>query len=184
LLHPYKTFCIPHGGGGPGLGPIGVRDHLSSFLPSHPIIEDCGGKNSFGTVAAAPWSSASILPIPYMYIRMMGSDGLQKATEQSILNANYMMTRLKNDYEVLYKGSKGRCAHEFIIDLRMFKKFGVTEEDVAKRLMDFNFHAPTMSWPVPGTLMIEPTESEPKAELDRFCEAMISIRREAEKVLL
>jgi len=182
-LNLHKTFCIPHGGGGPGLGPIGVREHLAPFLPNHCIVPDVGGSQSFGAVSAAPWSSASILPISYMYIRMMGPDGLKRATEMSILNANYMLKRLEPHYDILYTGSKGRCAHEFIIDLRPFKAYGITEEDVSKRLMDFNLHAPTMSWPVVGTLMIEPTESEPLSELDRMCDAMIQIRSEMQDVM-
>lgn len=180
-LNLHKTFCIPHGGGGPGLGPIGVVEHLAPFLPSHPEI-DMGGKQSFGTVSAAPWSSASILPISYMYIRMMGPDGLKRATEAAILSANYMLTRLKNHFPVLYTGTHGRCAHEFIMDIRPFKKYDITEEDVCKRLMDFNLHAPTMSWPVSGTLMWEPTESEPKWEVDRMCDAMIQIRKECDDI--
>lgn len=182
-LNLHKTFCIPHGGGGPGLGPIGVREHLSKFLPNHPIVSGVGGSESFGSVSAAPWSSASILTISYMYMRMMGPDGLKRATETSILSANYMLARLKPFYDILFTGSQGRCAHEFIIDLRPFKSCGITEEDVAKRLMDFNLHAPTMSWPVSGTLMIEPTESEPKYELDRMCEAFIKIRSEIQDVV-
>jgi len=181
-LNLHKTFCIPHGGGGPGLGPIGVVEHLAPFLPSHPEI-DMGGVQSFGTVSAAPWSSASILPISYMYIRMMGPDGLKRATEAAILSANYMLTRLKDHFPVLYTGTHGRCAHEFIIDIRPFKKYDITEEDVSKRLSDFNLHAPTMSWPVSGTLMWEPTESEPKWEVDRMCDAMIQIRKECEDVM-
>eukprot|EP00494_Astrolonche_serrata_P006573 UN06597 len=182
-LNLHKTFCIPHGGGGPGLGPIGVRKHLAPYLPNHPIVSDCGGDKAFGSVAAAPWSSASILPISYMYIRMMGADGLKRATETAILNANYMMCRLKEHYQILYTGTQGRCAHEFIVDLRPFKSHDITEEDVAKRLTDFNLHAPTMSWPVPGTLMVEPTESEPKYELDRMCDAFIQIRKECQPIM-
>jgi glycine dehydrogenase len=180
-LNLHKTFCIPHGGGGPGMGPICVAPHLEPFLPSHPLadIGGGGGKEAIGPVSAAPWGSASILPISWIYIAMMGAEGLTKATEIAILNANYMAARLKEHYPVLYRGSKGRVAHEFILDLRPFKaSAGIEAEDVAKRLMDFSFHAPTMSFPVPGTLMIEPTESESKAELDRFCEAMIAIREE------
>ena len=177
-LNLHKTFCIPHGGGGPGMGPIGVVADLAPFLPSHPLVE-MGGERAFGTVAAAPWGSPSILPISYMYIAMMGAKGLRRATEIAILNANYMATRLEGSYDVLYRGETGRSAHEFIIDLRPFEKTsGVVAEDVAKRLMDYGFHAPTMSFPVVGTLMIEPTESETKDELDRFCDAMISIRAE------
>jgi glycine dehydrogenase len=177
-LNLHKTFCIPHGGGGPGMGPICVASHLEPFLPGHPVVH-VGGGEAIGPVSAAPWGSASILPIPWMYIAMMGAAGLKTATEVAILNANYMMARLKDHYPVLYRGEKGRVAHEFILDLRPFKATaGVEAEDVAKRLMDFSFHAPTMSFPVPGTLMIEPTESESKAELDRFCDAMIAIREE------
>ncbi len=177
-LNLHKTFCIPHGGGGPGMGPIGVVEDLAQFLPGHPLVP-MGGENSFGTVAAAPWGSPSILPISYMYIAMMGAKGLKRATEIAILNANYMAKRLEDHYPVLFRGEQGRAAHEFILDLRPFEKSAhVVAEDVAKRLMDYGFHAPTMSFPVPGTLMIEPTESEAKGELDRFCDAMIAIRAE------
>ncbi|NJL29117.1 MAG: aminomethyl-transferring glycine dehydrogenase, partial [Thermoanaerobaculia bacterium] len=177
-LNLHKTFCIPHGGGGPGMGPIAVAPHLAPFLPGHPVVET-GGAQAMGPVSAAPWGSPSILPISWVYIAMMGADGLKKATQFAILNANYMAKRLEAHYPVLYKGKAGRVAHEFIIDLRPFKKSAEIEaEDVAKRLMDYGFHAPTMSFPVPGTLMIEPTESESKAELDRLCEALISIREE------
>jgi glycine dehydrogenase len=177
-LNLHKTFCIPHGGGGPGMGPICVVEHLEPFLPGHPLTAT-GGDKGIGPISAAPWGSASILPISWMYIAMMGADGLKRATEIAILNANYMAARLKEHYPVLYRGSKGRAAHEFILDLRPFKaSAGIEAVDVAKRLMDFSFHAPTMSFPVSGTLMIEPTESESKAELDRFCEAMIAIREE------
>ena len=177
-LNLHKTFCIPHGGGGPGMGPIGVVEDLAPFLPGHPLVP-MGGEQSFGTVSAAPWGSPSILPISYMYIAMMGAKGLKRATEVAILNANYMAKRLEDHYPVLYRGESGRSAHEFILDLRQFEKSaGVVAEDVAKRLMDYGYHAPTMSFPVTGTLMIEPTESETKAELDRFCDAMISIRAE------
>jgi glycine dehydrogenase len=178
-LNLHKTFCIPHGGGGPGMGPICVAAHLEPFLPGHPLTDIGGGGKGIGPVSAAPWGSASILPISWTYIAMMGAEGLKQATEIAILNANYMAARLAEHYPVLYRGSKGRVAHEFILDLRPFKaSAGIEAEDVAKRLMDFSFHAPTMSFPVPGTLMIEPTESESKAELDRFCEAMIAIREE------
>jgi glycine dehydrogenase len=177
-LNLHKTFCIPHGGGGPGMGPICVASHLAPFLPGHPVVHT-GGDEGIGPVSAAPWGSASILPISWMYIAMMGGRGLTLATETAILNANYMAARLKEHYPVLYSGGRGRVAHEFILDLRPFKTTaGIEAEDVAKRLMDFSFHAPTMSFPVPGTLMIEPTESESKAELDRFCDAMIRIREE------
>ena len=178
-INLHKTFCIPHGGGGPGMGPIGVAEHLVDFLPSHPVV-NLGGENPVGAVSGAPWGSASILPISWMYIAMMGTTGLKAATEHAILNANYIATRLEPHYPVLYKGTNGRVAHECILDLRQFKK--VTVEDVAKRLMDFGFHAPTISWPVAGTMMVEPTESESKEELDRFCEAMIAIRTEIEAV--
>jgi glycine dehydrogenase len=182
-LNLHKTFCIPHGGGGPGMGPIGVAERLTPFLPSHPII-DCGTSDqAIGAISAAPFSSASILPISWMYMRMMGPDGLTDATKMAIVNANYMMVRLKDHFPILYTGENGTCAHEFIIDMRPLKsKTGVTEEDVAKRLMDYNFHAPTMSFPVAGTLMVEPTESEPLSELDRLCDALISIRAEIEHV--
>jgi len=182
-LNLHKTFCIPHGGGGPGMGPIGVKSHLAPFLPNHPVVNIQGTGETNGAVSAAPWGSASILPISYMYIKMMGGDGLKKATEVAILNANYIATRLADHYPVLYRGRNERVAHECIIDLRPLKEeTGVTEMDVAKRLNDYGFHAPTMSFPVAGTLMIEPTESEAKAELDRFIEAMICIREEIAKV--
>eukprot|EP01018_Ginkgo_biloba_P023381 Gb_03208 [translate_table: standard] len=188
-LNLHKTFCIPHGGGGPGMGPIGVKKHLAPFLPSHPVVPAGGiptleGKSqSLGTISAAPWGSALILPISYSYIAMMGSKGLTEASKIAILNANYMMKHLEDYYPVLFRGEKGTCAHEFIIDLRGFKNTaGIEPEDVAKRLIDYGFHAPTMSWPVPGTLMIEPTESESKAELDRFCNALISIREEIKAI--
>ncbi|GBG68774.1 Glycine decarboxlase P-protein (GDC-P) [Chara braunii] len=183
-LNLHKTFCIPHGGGGPGMGPIGVKKHLAPFLPSHPVIPTGGlpataSQNSFGVVSAAPWGSALILPISFMYIAMMGSKGLTEASKVAILNANYMASRLEKHYPILFRGKNGTCAHEFIIDLRNYKNTaGIEPEDVAKRLIDYGFHAPTMSWPVPGTLMVEPTESESKAELDRFCDAMIAIRQE------
>jgi glycine dehydrogenase len=176
-MNLHKTFCIPHGGGGPGIGPIGVKAHLKPFLPGH--VEWKNGH----AVAAAPYGSASILPITWMYIRMMGAAGLKQATEAAILAANYVATRLKDHYPVLYKGRGDRVAHECILDTRVLKeKAGITVEDVAKRLIDYGFHAPTMSWPVAGTLMVEPTESEPKRELDRFCDAMIAIAEEAAKV--
>ena len=177
-LNLHKTFCIPHGGGGPGVGPIGVADHLKDFLPGNHVEE-----SSVGPVSATEWGSASILPISWMYIKMMGASGLKKATESAILNANYIAHRLKGHYEVLYKGENSLVAHECIIDLRNLKKsVGIDVEDIAKRLIDYGFHAPTMSWPVVGTLMIEPTESESKAELDRFCEAMIGIRKEIKRI--
>jgi glycine dehydrogenase len=177
-LNLHKTFCIPHGGGGPGVGPIGVAAHLAEFLPGHPVTGG-GGASAILPVAAAGYGSASILTIPWMYIAMMGASGLRRATEVAILNANYMAKRLSPHYRVLFKGARGMVAHEFVIDARPFKaSAGVEVEDIAKRLMDYGFHAPTMSWPVPGTLMIEPTESESRAELDRLCDALIAIREE------
>ncbi len=181
-LNLHKTFCIPHGGGGPGMGPIGVAEHLTPFLPSHSVIKT-GGEKGVNAISAAPWGSASILTISHAYIRMMGVNGLTDATKYAILNANYLKDRLKDHYEILYTGKTGRSAHEFIVDLRPFKQSaGIESVDVAKRLMDYGFHAPTMSFPVPGTLMIEPTESESVEELDRFCEAMISIRKEIQEI--
>lgn len=181
-LNLHKTFCIPHGGGGPGMGPIGVKSHLIPFLPNHPLTS-VGGEQSLGPVSAAPWGSASILPISWMYIVMMGADGLTDATKVAILNANYMAHRLDPYYPVLFKGTSGLVAHECILDLRHLKKSaGIEVEDIAKRLIDYGFHAPTVSWPVPGTIMIEPTESESKAEMDRFCEAMIAIRAEIAEI--
>ena len=177
-LNLHKTFCIPHGGGGPGVGPIGVAEHLAPFLPGHSVIST-GGSESIGEVSAAPWGSASICVISWMYIRMMGPDGLSMASALAILNANYIAKRLEPFFPVLYKGANGTVAHECILDFREWKtRAGIEVEDIAKRLMDFSFHAPTMSWPVPGTLMVEPTESESKEELDRFCDAMISIHGE------
>ncbi len=177
-LNLHKTFCIPHGGGGPGMGPIGVKAHLIPFLPGH---HQSGSPD--GAVTAAPYGSALILSISWMYIRMMGAQGLKQASQLAILNANYIAKRLENHYNVLYKGQNGRVAHECIIDIRPIREScGITEEDIAKRLMDYGFHAPTMSWPVPGTMMIEPTESESRAELDRFCDAMIQIREEIRQV--
>jgi len=182
-LNLHKTFCIPHGGGGPGVGPICVGAHLAPHLPGHPLVDMGGPSTGNPAVSAAPWGSAGILPISWSYIRMMGRDGMKKATQVAILSANYVATRLAGAYPVLYTGRNGRVAHECIIDLRPFKEAcGVTEEDVAKRLIDYGFHSPTMSFPVPGTLMIEPTESEPLAELDRFCEAMLAIRKEIRAV--
>merc|ERR1712029_1177503 len=187
-LNLHKTFCIPHGGGGPGVGPIGVKTHLAPFLPSHPVIQTGArlrmGKSArpFGVVSAAPYGSAAILPISWVYIKMMGPRGLKRATQVAILNANYMAKRLESHFDILHRGNKGLVAHEFILDARPFKKSAHIEAvDIAKRLMDFGFHAPTMSWPVAGALMIEPTESEPKAELDRFCDAMIFIRKRSKK---
>jgi glycine dehydrogenase len=183
-LNLHKTFCIPHGGGGPGMGPIGVAKHLVEFLPGNPVVKT-GGANGVGAVSAAPWGSASILPISMMYIDMMGGEGLTQATKIAILNANYIAKRLEAHYPVLYKGKNGTVAHECIVDPRPLKKSADVEvEDIAKRLMDYGFHAPTVSFPVAGTLMIEPTESESKAELDRFCDALISIREEIREIEL
>jgi glycine dehydrogenase len=183
-LNLHKTFCIPHGGGGPGMGPIGVATHLVDFLPGNPVVRT-GGGNPVGAVSAAPWGSASILPISMMYIDMMGAEGLTLATKVAILNANYVAKRLDEHYPVLYRGSNGTVAHECIVDPRALKaSAGVEVEDIAKRLMDYGFHAPTVSFPVAGTLMIEPTESESKAELDRFCDALISIREEIKEIEL
>ena len=177
-LNLHKTFCIPHGGGGPGMGPIGVMPHLVQFLPTHPVVQ-MGGERGIGAIAAAPWGSPSILPISWMYIAMMGAEGLTQATKVAILNANYIVRRLEDRYPVLYKGKNGLIAHECILDLRSLKKSAdITVDDIAKRLMDFGFHAPTVSWPVAGTMMVEPTESESKQELDRFCDAAIAIRDE------
>lgn len=177
-LNLHKTFAIPHGGGGPGMGPIAVAEHLRPYLPGHPVVS-CGGEQAIGAIAAAPFGSPSILPISWVYVATMGAQGLKKASQVAILNANYMAHRLKDHYPIVYSGRNGRVAHEFIIDLRGFKKSaGISVDDVAKRLMDYGFHAPTMSWPVAGTMMIEPTESESKWELDRFCQAMVSIREE------
>ena len=180
-MNLHKTFCIPHGGGGPGVGPIGVKAHLAPFLPGHPVHPECGGGRAIGPVSAAPWGSAGILPISWAYIGMMGAAGLKRATGVAILNANYIAARLGDHFPVLYTGSRGRVAHECIIDLRPLQEFA-SVEDVAKRLIDYGFHAPTMSFPVAGTLMIEPTESESRAEIDRFCDAMIAIRQEIARV--
>ncbi|WP_188900086.1 aminomethyl-transferring glycine dehydrogenase [Caldovatus sediminis] len=178
-LNLHKTFCIPHGGGGPGVGPIGVAAHLAPHLPNHPLRPGAGPETGYGPVSAAPYGSAAILPISYAYIRLMGAEGLKRATQVAILSANYVAKRLAGHYPVLYKGARGMVAHECILDCRGFQQGGgVLVEDIAKRLQDYGFHAPTMSWPVAGTLMVEPTESEPKAELDRFIEAMIAIRAE------
>jgi glycine dehydrogenase len=181
-INLHKTFCIPHGGGGPGMGPICVAAHLKPFLPGHPVVE-IGGKESIPAVAAAPFGSASILAISWAYIRLMGGAQLKRATEIAILNANYLKARLAPHYPVLYVGENGTVAHEMILDCRAFKESaGIEVEDIAKRLIDYGFHAPTVSFPVPGTLMIEPTESEGKAELDRFCDALIAIRGEIRAV--
>jgi glycine dehydrogenase len=181
-LNLHKTFAIPHGGGGPGMGPIAVAAHLAPYLPGHPLARTGGGK-AIRAIAGAPWGSASIVLISYAYVCMLGGDGLTEATRYAILNANYIKARLEQHYPVLYANAKGRCAHEMIFDLRAFKAHGIEEGDVAKRLMDYGFHAPTVSFPVPGTLMVEPTESEPKEELDRFCDAMIAIRSEIQDVI-
>jgi glycine dehydrogenase len=180
-LNLHKTFAIPHGGGGPGMGPIGVAAHLAPFLPGHPIVP-VGGREAISAVAAAPYGSPSVLLISYGYISMLGGDGMTAATKYALLNANYVKARLEGHYPVLYTGASGRVAHEMIFDMRGFKQAGIDEIDIAKRLMDYGFHAPTVSFPVPGTLMIEPTESEPKEELDRFCDAMIAIRAEIQAV--
>ena len=186
-MNLHKTFCIPHGGGGPGVGPIGVRAHLAPFLPDHPVVEgvnpSSAGRETIGAVAAAPWGSASILPISWAYITMMGPQGLKRATQIAILNANYMAHRLKDHFPVVYRGKTGMVAHECIIDLRPVREScAITADDVAKRLVDYGFHAPTMSWPVPDTFMIEPTESETKREIDRFCDALIGIREEIAEI--
>jgi glycine dehydrogenase len=185
-LNLHKTFCIPHGGGGPGVGPVAARAHLAEFLPAHPVLDGrpaVPGDAHAGPVAAAPYGSAGILPISWAYIRMMGADGLRRATGAAILSANYVARRLDPHFPVLYTGRGGLVAHECILDLRpITSQTGITAEDVAKRLIDYGFHAPTMSFPVAGTLMVEPTESEDLAELDRFCDAMIAIRQEIAKV--
>lgn len=182
-LNLHKTFCIPHGGGGPGVGPIGVAEHLAPFLPTHPVVPEAGPEGGIGAISAAPWGSASILPISWSYIRMMGGDGLTRASQVAILNANYLAKRLSGHYNVLYTGLGDLVAHECILDTRPLKDdAGITVDDIAKRLVDYGFHAPTMSWPVAGTLMVEPTESETKEELDRFADAMIAIAEEAKRV--
>jgi glycine dehydrogenase len=184
-LNLHKTFAIPHGGGGPGMGPIGVASHLAPYLPGHPLIAT-GGARAIHALAAAPWSSASILLISYAYMKLLGGDGMTEATRYAILNANYLKSRLEKYYPVLYTRPNGRVAHEMIFDIRPLKQASagaVDETDVAKRLMDYGFHAPTVSFPVAGTLMIEPTESEPKEELDRFCDALIAIRAEIQAVI-
>ena len=181
-LNLHKTFAIPHGGGGPGVGPIGVVAHLKAFLPSNPIVTT-GGEKAIAAISAAPWGSALVLAISYAYIKMLGKDGLKKATELAILNANYIKAKLEKHYSILYTGEKGNVAHEMIVDFRVFKKDGIEVVDVAKRLMDYGFHAPTVSFPVAGTLMIEPTESESLAELNRFCDAMIAIKKEIDEVV-
>jgi glycine dehydrogenase len=182
-INLHKTFSIPHGGGGPGMGPIGVAAHLAPYLPGHPLVKT-GGDRGIHAISAAPWGSASILLISYAYMKMLGRDGMIDATRYSILNANYIKSRLEPHYPVLYTRRNGRVAHEMIFDLRPLKQAsGIEEGDVAKRLMDYGFHAPTVSFPVPGTLMVEPTESESKGELDRFCDAMIAIRREIQAIV-
>ena len=182
-LNLHKTFCIPHGGGGPGVGPIGVKSHLAPFMPNHPLAAEAGPDTGAGAVSAAPWGSPGVLPISWMFIALMSSEGLKAATEVAILNANYVAHRLAPAYPILYTGAGDLVAHECILDLRpITKETHVTADDVAKRLMDFGFHAPTMSFPVPGTLMIEPTESESKAELDRFCDAMLAIKAEIDDI--
>jgi len=180
-LNLHKTFCIPHGGGGPGMGPICCNDKLKPFLPGHTVVKT-GGEKAITAISAAPWGSASILAISYAYIAMMGGEGLTNATKLAIFNANYIKDRLSSHYKILYTGTQGRCAHEMIVDCRDFKKSGIEVEDIAKRLMDYGFHAPTVSFPVAGTIMIEPTESEPKAEMDRFVDALIEIRNEIREV--
>jgi glycine dehydrogenase len=180
-LNLHKTFCIPHGGGGPGIGPVAAKSHLAPFLPNHPVVAEAGPKSGPGAISGAPWGSAGILPIPWMYIAMMGAYGLERATSVAILNANYVANRLQDTYPVLYRGKNGLVAHECILDLRPLSDV-VSVEDVAKRLIDYGFHAPTMSFPVPGTLMVEPTESEARGEIDHFCNAMISIRHEISRI--
>jgi glycine dehydrogenase len=182
-INLHKTFCIPHGGGGPGMGPIACKKHLEKYLPNHSVIKDCGPATGMGAVSAAPWGSSSILSISWMYIKMMGSEGLKKASQVAILNANYVAHKLKDAFPILYKGKNGNVAHECIIDIRKIKsETGITEEDIAKRLIDFGFHAPTMSWPVAGTMMIEPTESEGLNEINRFCNTLIKIKQEIDKI--
>jgi Glycine cleavage system protein P (pyridoxal-binding), C-terminal domain len=176
-LNLHKTFSIPHGGGGPGVGPICVAEHLKEFLPSNPLIKT-GGDDSLEAISSAPWGSALVCLISYGYIRMLGRDGIRKSTEIAIVNANYLKTKLEKNYKILYSGENGRSAHEFIIDCRDFKKYNIEVVDIAKRLIDYGFHAPTVSFPVPGTMMIEPTESENLNELDKFCEALNSIYTE------
>jgi glycine dehydrogenase len=181
-LNLHKTFCIPHGGGGPGMGPIGVAKHLVPFLPGHAIVKT-GGDKAITAISAAPYGSASILLISYIYIKLMGAQGLKDATQIAILNANYIKSRLEHAYPILFKGENGTCAHEMILDTRPLKiSAGIEAEDLAKRLMDYGYHAPTLSFPVAGTLMIEPTESESKIELDRFCDTLLAIRNEVAEI--
>ena len=182
-INLHKTFCIPHGGGGPGMGPIACKKHLEKFLPNHSVVKDCGPATGVGAISAAPWGSSSILSISWMYMKMMGSEGLRKASEVAILNANYIAYKLNSSFPILYKGKNGNVAHECIIDIRKIKAdTGVTEEDIAKRLIDFGYHAPTMSWPVAGTMMIEPTESESLSEINRFCTTLKKIKQEIDKI--
>ena len=182
-LNLHKTFCIPHGGGGPGVGPIGVKKHLAPFLPNHSEVKDAGPETGLGVISAAPWGSASILPISWTYIKLMGGDGLKRATQVAILAANYIAKRLEGHYDTLFTGKGGFVAHECILDTRPIQEAsGLTVDDIAKRMIDYGFHAPTMSWPVAGTLMVEPTESEPREEIDRICDAMITIAAEARLV--
>jgi glycine dehydrogenase len=181
-LNLHKTFCIPHGGGGPGMGPIGVAEHLKPYLPGHAVVKT-GGEKAISAISAAPYGSASILLISYVYIKLMGADGLKRATEIAILNANYIKSRLEQHYPIMFTGENGFCAHEMILDTRSLKNSaGIEAEDLAKRLMDYGYHAPTLSFPVAGTLMIEPTESESLSELDRFCDTMIAIRNEVSEI--
>jgi glycine dehydrogenase len=181
-LNLHKTFCIPHGGGGPGMGPIGVAKHLVPYLPGHPVVK-VGGEKAIHAISAAPYGSASILLISYVYIKLMGGDGLKKATEAAILNANYIKSRLERAYPILFTGENGFCAHEMILDTRPLKQTaGIEAEDLAKRMMDYGYHAPTLSFPVAGTLMIEPTESESLSELDRFCDTLLAIREEVAEI--
>ncbi|MCW2787617.1 MAG: gcvP, partial [Marmoricola sp.] len=183
-LNLHKTFCIPHGGGGPGVGPVAVREHLAPYLPTHPMHPEADKRSGIGPISAAPYGSAGILPISWAYVRMMGAEGLTRATAVAVLAANYVAARLDEHYPVLYRGHNGLVAHECILDVRgISKETGVSVDDIAKRLIDYGFHAPTMSFPVAGTLMVEPTESEDLAELDRFCDAMIAIRAEIDKVV-
>jgi glycine dehydrogenase len=181
-LNLHKTFSSPHGGGGPGVGPIGVAKHLVKFLPTHPIVP-VGGEDGITAVAATPWGSASLLPITYAYIKMLGTSGLKRSTEMAILNANYLVAAMKGEFDVVYSGETGRVGHEMIVDVRHFRKeYGVEAADLARRLMDYGFHAPTLSFPVHETLMVEPTESESKAEMDRFVAALVQIKRECEAI--
>ena len=183
-LNLHKTFCIPHGGGGPGVGPVAVAEHLREYLPSHPLVPELESASVVGSVSGAPWGSAGILPISWAYIAMMGADGLTLATKTAILSANYVAKRLSEHYDILFTGKNGYIAHECIIDIRPINmSCGVSADDIAKRLMDFGFHAPTMSFPVSGTLMIEPTESESLAEIDKFCDAMIAIKQEINQIV-